>query len=80
MSDTIEWRTVRGPVPDARVIAETSPRRTVQYQLLAAGGLRWIRRIRRERGREIIEESPPTRAAVTNDRWPQVIGELHTIV
>ncbi|MBW8484660.1 hypothetical protein [Actinomadura parmotrematis] len=79
MTETIQWRTVRGPAADARIIAETSPRRTVQYQLLSGGGLRWIRRIRRVRGREIVEESPATRAAVANARWPEVIGALHVI-
>jgi hypothetical protein len=72
----VEWRAVRGSLDPARVVEFTDPRAGVMYELLAAGGQRWIRRTIRTRRAETVEETPRERAAVTNALWPRLCRRM----
>ncbi len=63
----LDW--TRHRTPNGRLIAESSPRQPIQYQLLAGGGQRWIRRIDRTGPDPVTVETRPGRARTVTDLW-----------
>ncbi|WP_433515937.1 hypothetical protein ACQP2T_10345 [Nonomuraea sp. CA-143628] len=72
--DQLAWNAPRGGGPDGRVMRWTCDCDEVFYELIALGGLRFIRRIALQNRKTVIHESDRWSFSVANAMWTALLS------
>ncbi|MEV1240174.1 hypothetical protein [Nonomuraea sp. NPDC049750] len=72
--EELAWNAPRGGEPDGRVMQWTCDCDEVFYELIALGGLRFIRRTALRAGKAVIHESERWSFHVANAMWSALIS------
>ena len=71
--ERLTWNPPRGGEPDGRVLRWTCDCHEVVYELIALGGLRFIRRTDRRGGRTVAHESDRWSIHVADSMWSALL-------